>query len=305
MEKKYAAIDIGSNSVRLMLQGETQKYSVTTRLGFMLAKTGRLDPFCAKNSAAAIERFAHYAEGRGFTPVAYATSAVRDAQNRGEFLELVKLMSGIEIDVLSGEREAAYAYEAACGAKGGLMDIGGASMQLVCESFRRSFPLGCVRAKDIANMHTDAPEAAEKTYAAQRKVLEARLQALLEPCMDELKAADFSPCTGVGGTINALCSLAVDENAPNKLVGNGYTLSRAELEWQIERLDALGENRARIGVLSARHDVILYGAALLAAAMDILGIPSVTASLRDGLDGYLEAAVRGELDGRKSPPPMP
>ena len=278
-----------------MLQGAAEKYSVTTRLGTGLAQSGRLEPARAKHSAIVTARFASEARKLGFIPLAYATSAVRDAENRSEFLELVKLTSGIDIDVLSGEREAKYAHQAVCGDRGGgLIDIGGASMQFVSDNFARSFPVGCVRGKDIAaelTAHLDQPD----NYPAQREALCGYIDKLVKPYIETLKSECFAPCFGVGGTITTLCALNVDREAQSKLIGDGKSMSRAELEKLINHLHALGGLRARVGVLSVRHDVILYGAALLSKAMELLGLDSITASLRDGLDGYLEAAIRGEL----------
>ena len=294
MNKKYAIIDIGSNSVRALFQGDENKYSVTTRLGTNLAHTGKLDTDRAKQSLGAVSAFAREAKKRGLIPLAYATSAVRDAENRGEFVELGKLYTGIDIDILSGEREAQYAYFGACGGKGGLLDIGGASMQLVSESFKKSFPVGCVRGKDIA-LELVKKEAAAGDYSVQRAALGGYLDGLIEPYIDEIMAADFTPCTGVGGTITTLCALSVNPEAASKKVGDGAALTRSKLEDLITALDRLGSARATIGVLSARHHVILYGAALLARIMDRLSLESITSSLRDGLDGYLDAAIRGEF----------
>lgn len=293
MNEKYAVIDIGSNSVRLLFQGESERIGVTTRLGHGLAQSGKLAVDRAKHSAGVIASFAREAVKRGFIPLAYATSAVRDAENRDEFLELVKLLSGVEIDVLSGEREAQYAYRGACGGRnGGLIDIGGASMQFVSESFKKSFPIGCVRGRDIALERTPCAPA---DYPSQRAVLESYFDELTAPCLDAIKRERFAPCTGVGGSITTLCALSVDRRAQSKAVGDGAVLSRDELERIIDYLLALGNMRMQVGVLSSRHDVILYGAALLAKAMDILSLDSITASIRDGLDGYLDAAVNGEL----------
>ena len=294
-EKKYAVIDIGSNSVRMRFQDSTEKYSVTTRLGLGLAQSGNLAPDRAKHSASVIMTFVREASKRGLVPLAYATSAVRDAKNRDEFLELVRLICGIEVDILSGEREAQYAYIGACGNKKcGLMDIGGASMQFVSENFKKSFPVGCVRGRDIALERTkDSPT----DYPAQRAALESYLEELTAPYAEvlTLDREAFVPCIGVGGTITTLCALSVDRFAISKAVGDGASLSRDTLEELIDFLLGLGNGRCGIGVLASRHDVILYGAALLAKAMDMLSLDSITSSLRDGLDGYLDAAVRGEI----------
>ena len=94
MSKKYAVIDIGSNSVRALFQDDPEKRSVTTRLGASLALTGKLDNARAKQSASVIAAFVSEAARRGMVPLAYATSAVRDAINRSEYKEKFSNLCG-------------------------------------------------------------------------------------------------------------------------------------------------------------------------------------------------------------------
>ena len=107
-QKATAIIDIGSNSIRY-LGKNPEKQLATTRLAEGLITTGMLSEAAMERSIAAIACFVQKAHAEGLTPYAYATSAVRDAHNRTEFLARVKRACGICIDVLSGEREAQYA----------------------------------------------------------------------------------------------------------------------------------------------------------------------------------------------------
>lgn len=148
-----AVIDIGSNSIRYAAGRNGKKLVITTRLGSGLAQTGRLDEERMEKSISVISALASNARHSGYIPFAYATSAVRDASNKAEFVNRLKQKCGITVDVLSGEREAQYAFEAACNSSDGcsaLIDIGGASMQIAEAKSKVSYPIGCVRGKDIA-----------------------------------------------------------------------------------------------------------------------------------------------------------
>ena len=104
------------------------------------------------------------------------------------------------------------------------------------------------------------------------------------------------PCTGVGGTITTLGALAQGLETYDKSRVHGTLLTREKLEELIGVLSRMGGGRKLLPLLTVRHDVILYGAAILAAAMDLNGIAELTVSTRDGLEGYLEAAERGGLN---------
>ena len=92
--KNYAVIDIGSNSVRYM-GARGQKLLTTTRLAEDLAETGRLSEAAIERSLAAIGAFVRRARIEGLTPRAYATSAVRDAQNADSFLACLREKFGL------------------------------------------------------------------------------------------------------------------------------------------------------------------------------------------------------------------
>ena len=129
-----AVIDMGSNSVRLLLvqSGRTEQFLETTRLGKGV-EARRLQKEPMERTVQAVERFCALARSRGIERIhAFATSAVRDAENRGELLALLRERCGLAVDVLSGEEEADLAYlGAADGARALVLDIGGGSTELV------------------------------------------------------------------------------------------------------------------------------------------------------------------------------
>ena len=104
---KLAIIDVGSNSVRYAEErfGALSDKSVfTTRLGSGLSATGMLHEDTMANSIAVISLLADKARAGGFTPRAYATSAVRDASNGRAFAERVYKECGVPVDILTGEQ---------------------------------------------------------------------------------------------------------------------------------------------------------------------------------------------------------
>jgi Exopolyphosphatase len=143
LERDVAAIDVGSNSVRLViyrLEGRTvwtiYNEKVLAGLGRDLATTGRLSPDGVSEALVALKRFAAVIDGvqpqRVFTA---ATAAVREASDGAAFLEQVAQATGLTLRVLSGEQEAHYA---AMGVLAGMTqvegvvgDLGGASLELV------------------------------------------------------------------------------------------------------------------------------------------------------------------------------
>ncbi len=278
MENK-AIIDIGSNSIRYseFIDGKFSKKEVyTTRLASGIVRTGELCPESVNKSIDVIKMLAQKARNKGLKPFAYATSAVRDAKNKEEFLNRVKHETSVEIDVLSGENEAKYAYLGATDGLGGLIDIGGGSTQIITDDFRVSFPMGCVRGKDFCcSLGLD-------DFASQRKEFEKELEKII--VIPELSQKHF---TGVGGTITTLAMIAqnMKEYEPDMITG--YRLTLDKIEEIISSLDSMGDDkRAIIPALKDRYDVILYGASIIAFEMKLLSLDFIYVSDRDGLEGY-------------------
>ena len=154
-ETSVAVIDIGSNSVRLLLLcgGRARQEMETTRLGAGTAQR-RLQPESMARTVEAVARFCAQARAAGAERVlAFATSAVRDAVNREELLRALRARCGLEVDVLSGAEEANLAYlGAAEGRRALVLDIGGGSTELVygAGAVQRAVSLqaGAVRLKE-------------------------------------------------------------------------------------------------------------------------------------------------------------
>ena len=133
---KVAAIGIGSNSVRMLLievEGTSfrrlRRDREGTRLFAGLNASRRLSEESMQSTAAAVARMAREAREDGAAQVhLFATSATRDAANQAEFAALLRESAGVELEICSGEEEAALSFLGATdGGYSGVIDIGGGS----------------------------------------------------------------------------------------------------------------------------------------------------------------------------------
>lgn len=285
-----AVIDMGSNSVRLLLvqAGRTEQFLETTRLGKGV-EARRLQKEPMERTVQAVERFCALARGRGIERVyAFATSAVRDAENRGELLALLRERCGLAVDVLSGEEEADLAYlGAADGARALVLDIGGGSTELVFGegTVRQAVSLqaGAVRLRERFGQDRDGAQAfLDERFAAQRAAF---------------AGAQGAPLLGIGGTITTLAAMEqrLDVYCEEKI--NGFVLRAQDVRAWVDRLwDLPAPARAFPGLEPSRADIIAHGALILDRALAAFAREQVRASTADNLLGYLRLAQRRETE---------
>ena len=204
-KRKIAVIDVGSNSVRLMLLADGKilyKKTKITRLGEGLALTSFLTDEAMTRTLLQIEAFLAEAKEAGANELyAYATAAVRSAKNGQEFVDRAKTL-GVALEVLSGEEEARVGIVGALGEKdGGLLDIGGASSELILQKSKRtvyetSVDVGVVRLKDVCGRDRE-----KLTAYCREKV------ALYDGA---LKVMVGLPLCAIGGTATTLAALALN-----------------------------------------------------------------------------------------------
>jgi len=220
-----AAIDIGSNSLRLLVaepdDGPTPWKALAkelriTRLAQDLRQTGRLHPVAIGRTVAALDEFLHIIWRHGLSAsstYAVATAAVREANNRDEFLSQVASATGLNVHVIDGRQEATMSLAGASkaldyrhGLNMLLFDIGGGSTEFVRAENRRltdatSRKLGVVSLTE-SHLASDPPSSADYT-------------AMIDETMKHLETVQAqwgktkAPATLVGtaGTVTTLAAL--------------------------------------------------------------------------------------------------
>ena len=137
--RKFAVIDVGSNSVRLMFVADGKvlyKALNTTRLGEGLATSAMLKEEAIARSVNAVVAFHDKAKAEGAESVyAFATAAVRSATNGQTFIDGVRALRPLQVEIISGEEEAEIGILGALGYEdGGVIDVGGASTEIVIKA---------------------------------------------------------------------------------------------------------------------------------------------------------------------------
>jgi exopolyphosphatase/guanosine-5'-triphosphate,3'-diphosphate pyrophosphatase len=303
------AIDVGTNSIHLIVVEMDPRFGTSrtvlkaremVRLGGGAALLrGHLSKKAIQRGIAAIAKFAEAARAAGAGDIrAVATSAVREASNREEFLAAVRASSGVSIDVLSESEEARLIHlgvtrgyplgeRVAC-----IFDIGGGSTEFIIGDAHRpyvlqSLKLGSLRLYD--QFLTDQ-EATGLGY----KAMERHIRELLTPAVARLREYPFDVLLGTSGTIMGLA--AVDAANAGGLMGrvHGYVLRLERLrELQRVMVKMTPEERRKMpGMNPRRADIIVAGNALVIAIMERLEREELVVcerALREGIVvDYLE-----------------
>lgn len=285
--KRVAAIDIGTNSTRLLITDGTRE-SIVTRLGEGVDATGRLGE---PPQERVLEVLRRYRQLIGDAPAAAVmTSAVRDAANGAEFAQRVQHALGFPARVLSGEEEAKLTFAGATTHRSEtepilVIDIGGGSTELVigvkdAVTFHVSTQIGVVRHGE-RHLHSDPPTPQE-------------LQAL----RDDVRLPEHPPATraiAVAGTPTqcAAIDLGLDTYVPERIEGHILTRKRLDELYAELALKPLAELRTVRGLDPARAPVIVAGIAILLEVLSAFGLDRVEASEHDILYG-LALSTRGD-----------
>jgi exopolyphosphatase / guanosine-5'-triphosphate,3'-diphosphate pyrophosphatase len=302
-DRRLAVIDLGSNSFRLVVftWGEhgghgwwrrTDEIYESVRVGAGLDAAGELGAEPMERALETIELFAHFCRAAGIEDVRpVATSAIRDATNREDFLSAAGERSGLVIEVLSPEEEARYGYLAAVNSTtlsdGVALDLGGGSLQLTHVAKRkaldaRSWPLGAVR---MTERFLEGDKAKRKQLGALRGHVRFEI-ATAEWLADA--GTNGGRLAGIGGTVRNLASAAELAADKPSFGVQGYLLGRKALDDLVDRLaDLSPAERGKVpGIKPERGDLILAGALVVQTVMDAGGFDALEvteAGLREGV----------------------
>lgn len=307
---RVAAIDCGTNSIRLLVADvdpetgaltELDRRMEVVRLGQGVDRTGRLAPEALARTLDQAAAYARVIEELGATRTRFvATSATRDAENRGEFVEGVLARLGVEPEVVSGTEEAELSFRGATGVVAAnhpgpfvVVDLGGGSTELVlgtdAPEAAWSMDVGCVRMTE-RHLRSDPPTADE--IAAAR----ADVRAALDTASLTVPLGKAATLVGLAGSVTTVTAHALGLERYDRDRIDGAVLSVDQTLAACE--DLLGRTRAEREALGFMHpgriDVIGAGALVWAEVVrrvrdDVAAaggeLTSVVTSEHDILDG--------------------
>jgi len=305
--RRVAAVDLGTNSIRLLVarfaQGEPElqelaRDMVITRIGRGVDKAGQIAPDALRRTLVVLQRYCRRARALGAERIHLAaTSAVRDASNRDELARAVLRLTGEPMQVLAGEEEARLSF---LGSTRGLarpspflvLDIGGGSTEFAIgdrePTAAVSAQIGSVRLTE-RYVHTDPP-----AYDELER-LEMAVTSVLHQVEDRMPVHDAATLVAVAGTATTVQAIAMGlpEYDPEVLHRSVLTREDAERVFRI-LADLTTEERAHIAVMApGREDVIPAGAAILVSVMQRWGFTEAVVSETDILDGLAYTLAAG------------
>ena len=306
--RRVAAIDCGTNSIRLLiaeadasgsLRDVTRELRIV-RLGEGLGRTGVIGDAALARTLAACDDYARIIADAGVAAVRFvATSASRDARNRDDFVAGVQQRIGVLPEVISGAEEARLSFvgavdspqvAAAAAAPRLVVDIGGGSTEFVFGAdapvASRSVDIGCVRLAE-RHLHADPPAAAELAAVA------ADADAAITVAAQVVPLTEAASMVGLAGTVTTVAAISMGLERYDAAIIHGARISAAEVHRVTEMLGAmtLAEREAMPIMLPGRADVIVAGSIILSRIVTAAGVDEVIVSEHDILDGIVTDLV--------------
>ncbi len=309
MASRLAGIDIGSNSVRLLVaevfRGSSYRIldeeREPTRLARSISSDGRLDEDAVERTLVALETFKQIAAGYQVSALrTIATCAVREAINGPEFCQRIEKEVGLNVEVISGEREARLAFSSVQhafdlnGKNIVIADIGGGSTEIVfatgslVESIF-STPLGAVRLTERCGIGSGT-----EGVAFQQGLI--KLDKEITGCLKrETSRPLFAPhfLVGSGGTFTTLAELVMASKKEADIPVAGYKVSHAELRHLLDQLKkmSLRSRKSMAGMSSDRADIIIAGLSIIDGLLKRFRVNTILVHTRGVRDGLIREMV--------------
>ncbi len=302
---RVAAIDCGTNSIRLLIADidgnnfrEVVRDMEIVRLGQGVDETGQFHPDAIARTLAAVDKFAAEIAKRGVEKIRFcATSATRDATNRHLFVDGVRDRLGIELEVISGDEEAALSFAGAIKdldpANGPFLvvDIGGGSTEFVFGTSTveatRSVNIGCVRM-------TERHFASDPATAEQIELARTDIQAAIAQAAAEVPITKAKTLVAVAGTATTVAAAALELPEYDRYAIHLSRISAQQTHDAATMFATINrEQRLSLGYMHpGRVDVIAAGSLVLSEIMKATGATEFVASESDILDGMAFSLAR-------------
>ena len=301
VDDALAAIDVGTNSIHLVVARPVgnQRFEIlerekeVVRLGRGSSDMKTLTPDAIERGVEVLRRMRRIAAVHGAGVRAVATSAVREAANRDEFLERARAEAGVDVEVISGFEEARLIHLGVLQAVPAydrrllLIDIGGGSTELLVGQggdvlAARSLKLGAIRLTERFFSH-------DRVRSSEVKECRQYVRSFLAPVVRDYRRLGFEVAIGSSGTIANIGQMAALRRGSAPHSKNNLEFSRDELGDIVEVIVGAETTKARAripGLDEKRVDIIVGGVLLLEQAFAELGVDKMVVSdfaLREGV----------------------
>ena len=302
---RVAAIDCGTNSIRLLIADiaggnfkEVLRTMEIVRLGQGVDQNKAFHPDAIDRTLKAVELFRDQIASKGVEKIRFcATSATRDASNRNLFIDGVRDILGIEVEVIPGEEEAELSFIGATkelrqsDAPFLVVDIGGGSTEFVFGSekveFAKSVNIGCVRMSE-RHLNTQPPSMAQIA------------QAIVDIDIAITQAAAVVPITtaktlvAVAGTATTVAASALELTDYDRHLIHLSRISSDKVHKVAASFQSMNKDQiASLGFMHpGRVDVITAGSLVLSRIMAATGATEFVASESDILDGMAWSLIK-------------
>lgn len=300
----FASIDLGTNTVRLLVvtgnsKGFTTLHSnqLITRLGEGLSHSGILKDIAMERTIKAVLDFKR--EASKYSPFAIwvaATSAVREATNRNEFIEKIREVTGLELEVIPWEEEARRTLLGVFSGLDGnikkaiVFDIGGGSTEYILTVDKRlvksvGADLGVVH---LSEKYIRKDPVDDGELITLERVIAKKIRNVKSQLHDVLCTMHDVRLIGTAGTVTTIAALDLNLHPYDPTKVNGYVLNIENVKEILNRLKNMTlEERRNIPALeSGREDLIIPGAVIVIKTMEIFGFNEMIVSdygLREGI----------------------
>ena len=295
---RVAAIDCGTNSIRLLIADirdgnfkEVVREMEVVRLGQGVDVNKAFHPDAIARTLSAVEKYARQIKDNNVEKIRFcATSASRDATNRDIFINGVRDILGVEVEVIPGEEEAALSFAGATkelsqsDAPFLVVDIGGGSTEFVIGSTQvesaKSVNIGCVR---MSERHlTQQPPTSAQLHAAISDIDQA-----IAIAAKDVPITTAKTLVAVAGTATTIAAAALELESYDRYAIHLARISAEKVFQVAAKLQSLNRDEiAKLGYMHpGRVDVITAGALVLSRVLAATGASEFVASESDILDG--------------------
>ncbi len=318
---KLAVIDIGTNSIHMVLAEILpdasykiiDRFKDMTRLGNGAFTAGRLSDESVGRGLGVLKTLVTLARNKGFERiVAIATSAVREAKNGGDFVDLVEEQTGIKIRIISGTEEARLIF---LGVKHSMalsdgpalvVDVGGGSVELIVGNRDglqqvKSLKLGAIRLSELYLKKTPPT-------ASMVRNLEDCVTASLKPVFAGFKVNHFAAVVATSGMAGNLAEIIHLRRTGRPLPQlNLATMSLKDvraIELELSR-SSITDRLAIPGLDPKRVDTLLPAVVVLRCALKLSGVQEITLCDKAIREGIIYDYIDRHRDGLKAEQDIP